>query len=91
MGETGRSDADDLMEGVKGRQAEQLQGGLEHRAPIEQTKGVLIAEDGIDAATAVERLRTAARSSRQPVTDLVRDLIAGWPCVSYFDGWAANT
>src|SRR5512132_2856662 len=79
-----------LMEGVKGRQAEQLQGGLEHRAPIEQTKGVLIAEDGIDAATAVERLRTAARSSRQPVTDLVRDLIAGWPCVSYFDGWAAT-
>jgi hypothetical protein len=25
------------------------------------------------------------------VTDLVRDLIAGWPCVSYFDGWAATT
>ena len=91
MGETGRSDTDDVMEGVKGRQVEQLQSGLEHRAPIEQTKGVLIAEDGIDAATAVERLRTAARSSRQPMTDLVRDLIAGWPCVSYFDGWAANT
>ena len=91
MGETGRSDTDDVMEGVKGRQVEQLQSGLEHRAPIEQTNGVLIAKDGIDAATAVERLRTAARSSRQPMTDLVRDLIAGWPCVSYFDGWAANT
>jgi hypothetical protein len=48
-------------------------------------QGVLIAEDGIDAATAVERLRTAARSSRQPVTDLVRDLIAGRSYVSYFD------
>ena len=79
MGETGRNDVDDAVEGVKGRQAEQLQGGLEHRAPIEQANGVLIAEDGIDAAVAVERLRTPARSSRQPVTDVVRDLIAGWP------------
>ena len=52
MGETGRSDTDDVMEGVKGRQVEQLQSGLEHRAPIEQANGVLIAEDGIDAATA---------------------------------------
>ena len=71
-------------------EAEQLQAVWSYRAPIEQANGVLIAEDGIDAATAVERLRTAARSSRQPMTDLVRDLIAG-PCVSYFDGRAANT
>lgn len=91
MGEAGRSDVDDVdgrRQGTAGRAAA---GGLEHRAPIEQANGILIAEDGIDAATAVERLRTAARSSRQPVTDLVRDLIAGRPCVSYFDGWAANT
>jgi hypothetical protein len=91
VGEAGRSDVDDVVEGVKGRQAEQLQAVWSTGRRSSRPKGVLIAEDGIDAATAVERLRTAARSSRQPVTDLVRDLITGRPCVSYFDGWAANT
>ena len=38
-----------------------------------------MARDDIDAATAFERLRSAARSSRRPLTDVVRDVIAGKP------------
>ena len=38
-----------------------------------------MARDDIDAATAFERLRSAARSSRRPLTEVVRDVIAGKP------------
>ena len=62
-----------------GRLAEQLQAALEHRSLIERAKGILMARDDIDAATAFERLRSAARSSRRPLTDVVRDAIAGKP------------
>jgi AmiR/NasT family two-component response regulator len=64
---------------AKGRLAEQLQAALEHRGLIERAKGILMARDDIDAATAFERLRSAARSSRRPLTDVVRDVIAGKP------------
>ena len=60
-----------------GRLAEQLQAALEHRGLIERAKGILMARDDIDAATAFERLRSAARSSRRPLAEVVREVIAG--------------
>jgi GAF domain-containing protein len=64
---------------VRGRQAAQLQTALDRRLLIEQAKGMLMAKEGIDAATAFERLRTAARSGQQRVVDVASDLIAGRP------------
>jgi len=64
---------------VQGRLAAQLQTALDHRMPIEQAKGILMAREGIDAATAFERLRTAARSTRRRVVDVAHDLITGRP------------
>ena len=64
---------------ARGRLAQQLQAALEHRSLIERAKGILMARDDIDSATAFERLRSAARSSRRPLTDVVRDVIAGRP------------
>jgi len=69
-----------------GRLAQQLQAALEHRGLIERAKGILMAKDDIDAATAFERLRSAARSSRRPLTDVVRDVIAGKPLPSRRNG-----
>lgn len=70
---------------VQGRLAAQLQTAFEHRMLIEQAKGILMAKEGIDAATAFECLRAAARSTRRPIVDVANDLIAGrrlpqpWP------------
>lgn len=47
-----------------------------HGAVIEQAKGALMEREGLDAATAYERLRTAARSSSRKVADVARDLLA---------------
>jgi GAF domain-containing protein len=62
---------------VKGRLAEQLQVALEHRICIEQAKGMLMAQEGIDAAAAFERLRSTARSSRRPVIDVANEVLSG--------------
>ena len=64
---------------LKGRLAEQLHAALTHSAVIEQGKGVLMERERLDAATAYERLRTAARSSNRKVADVARDLLAGAP------------
>ena len=64
---------------VKGRLAAQLQTALDRRTLVEQAKGMLMAKEGIDAATAFERLRTTARSSRRRMVDVANDLIAGRP------------
>jgi hypothetical protein len=64
---------------VQGKLAAQLQTALDHRTLIEQAKGMLMAKEGIDAATAFDRLRTAARSSRRRIVDVAHDLIAGRP------------
>jgi GAF domain-containing protein len=64
---------------LKGRLAEQLQVALAHGAVIEQAKGVLMEREGLDAATAYERLRAAARSSSRKVVDLARDVLGGGP------------
>jgi GAF domain-containing protein len=62
---------------VKGRLAAQLQTALDRRMLIEQAKGILMAKEGIDAATAFECLRAAARSTRRRMVDVAHDLIAG--------------
>jgi AmiR/NasT family two-component response regulator len=54
-----------------------LQAALEHRGLIERAKGILMARDDVDVATAFERLRSAARSSRRPLAEVVREVIAG--------------
>jgi len=64
---------------VKGRLAEQLQDALEHRWLIEQAKGVLMGRERVDAQTAFERLRGAARSSTRRLADVARDVTAGQP------------
>ena len=64
---------------VQGRLAEQLQAALEHRWLIEQAKGVLMGREDLDAQTAFERLRGAARSSTRRLADVARDVTAGQP------------
>ena len=64
---------------MNGRLAAQLQTALDHRMLIEQAKGILMAQEGIDAATAFERLRAVARSSRRRIVDVAHDLIVGRP------------
>jgi GAF domain-containing protein len=62
---------------VKGRLADQLQAALEHRWLIEQAKGVLMGRERLDAQTAFERLRGAARSSTRRLADVAKDVTAG--------------
>jgi GAF domain-containing protein len=64
---------------VKGRLAEQLQAALEHRWLIERAKGVIMGRERLDAQTAFERLREAARSSTRRLADVARDVTAGQP------------
>jgi GAF domain-containing protein len=67
---------------IKGRLANQLQAALEHRWLIEQAKGVLMGRGQIDAQTAFERLRGAARSSTRRLADVAKDVTAGQPLPS---------
>jgi GAF domain-containing protein len=67
---------------VKGRLADQLQAALEHRWLIEQAKGVLMGREDLDAQTAFERLRGAARSSTRRLADVAKDVTAGQPLPS---------
>jgi GAF domain-containing protein len=67
---------------VKGRLADQLQAALQHRWLIEQAKGVLMGREDLDAQTAFERLRGAARSSTRRLADVARDVTAGRPLPS---------
>jgi GAF domain-containing protein len=64
---------------VKGRLADQLQAALEHRWLIEQAKGVLMGRERLDAHTAFERLRGAARSSTRRLADVAKDVTDGQP------------
>ena len=64
---------------VKGRLADQLQAALAHRWLIEQAKGVLMGREDLDAQTAFERLRGAARSSTRRLADVAKDVTAGQP------------
>ena len=62
---------------VKGRLAEQLQTAFAHRTRIERAKGMVMVWEGIDDAAAFERLRTAARSSRRPLIEVVDEVLGG--------------
>jgi GAF domain-containing protein len=62
---------------VKGRLAEQLQTAFAHRTRIERAKGMVMLQEGIDDAAAFERLRSAARSSRRPLIDVVNEVLGG--------------
>jgi GAF domain-containing protein len=62
---------------VKGRLAEQLQTAFAHRTRIERAKGMLMLREGIDDAAAFERLRSAARSSRRPLIEVVDEVLGG--------------
>jgi hypothetical protein len=62
---------------LKGQLVDQLQTALTHRTLIEQAKGILMEREQIDAATAFERLRAAARSSSRKVADVAGDVLAG--------------
>jgi GAF domain-containing protein len=64
---------------VKGRLADQLQAALEHRWLIEQAKGVIMGREQLDAQTAFERLRGAARSSTRRLADVAKDVTDGQP------------
>ncbi len=67
---------------TQGRLARQLQVAFEQRIVIEQGKGVLMEREGVDAASAFERLRSVARSGRRTVVDVARDVLAGVPLPS---------
>ncbi len=62
---------------VKGRLADQLQAALEHRWLIEQAKGIVMAREQVDAQTAFERLRGAARFSTRRLADVAKDVTDG--------------
>jgi GAF domain-containing protein len=62
---------------VKGRLAERLQVAFDHRSRIERAKGMVMVWEGIDDAEAFERLRSAARSSRRPLIEVVDEVLGG--------------
>ena len=62
---------------VKGRLADQLQAALEHRWLIEQAKGIVMGREQVDAQTAFERLRGAARFSTRRLADVAKDVTDG--------------
>jgi GAF domain-containing protein len=64
---------------LQGRLVEQLQWALEHRIIIEQAKGVLMGREGLSADAAYQRIRSVARSSRRPVAEVARTVVAGGP------------
>ncbi|MGH9045058.1 MAG: ANTAR domain-containing protein [Acidimicrobiales bacterium] len=54
--------------------AKQLRNALHARVTIERAVGILMAVEQIDAATAFERLRRAARSGRRPVREVASEV-----------------
>ena len=56
--------------------ADALRAALENRAPIEQAKGIIMADHGVDADQAFALLRARSQNSNRRVRDLAADLIA---------------
>jgi ANTAR domain len=65
-----------------GRLADQLQAALAHRSLIEQAVEVLVDREGLDAPAALERLRTASRSSEWTPVQMARSVLGGAPLPS---------
>ncbi|MDN5771147.1 MAG: GAF and ANTAR domain-containing protein [Microlunatus sp.] len=59
-----------------GELAGQLQYALDYRVTIERAVGYLMAADGVDAVTAFNRLRRAARSQRTKIGEIAQQLLA---------------
>jgi GAF domain-containing protein len=59
-----------------GRTVEQLEHALEHRVTIERAVGVLMEREQIDAVTAFQRLRSAARTNRRRAAEVAAELLA---------------
>lgn len=59
--------------------SEQLQQALDRRVVIDRAVGVVMGRDGIDAVSAFNKLREAARSSQRRVADVAADLLAQIP------------
>ncbi len=59
-----------------GELADQLQYALDYRVSIERGVGYLMAREGIDAVTAFNRLRAAARSSRTRIGAVAEKLLS---------------
>lgn len=57
--------------------SQQLRNALDSRVAIEQAKGVIAARAGVSVTAAFEMLRSAARASQRPLTDLAADIVAG--------------
>jgi AmiR/NasT family two-component response regulator len=62
---------------LMGQLVEQLRWALEHGMLIEQAKGVLVGREGISTDAAYRRSRSVARSSRRPVAEVARTVVAG--------------
>jgi GAF domain-containing protein len=60
---------------VSGKAATQLQHALDSRSLIEQAKGVLMERRGLDQQAAFDLLRTQARSTRQRLDDVAREVV----------------
>ncbi|MEI2775433.1 MAG: GAF and ANTAR domain-containing protein [Tetrasphaera sp.] len=54
--------------------AEQLQTALDSRVVIEQAKGIIAERAGVDVATAFEQIRSRARSTRRPLTEVATEI-----------------
>ena len=57
--------------------ARQLQTALDSRVTIEQAKGVIAARAGVSMGAAFEMLRSAARASQRPLTEIAAEVVGG--------------
>jgi GAF domain-containing protein len=55
--------------------AGQLESALASRVAIEQAKGMVAEQDGVDVADAFQRLRAIARQQRRSLTDVAHDVV----------------
>ena len=56
--------------------ADALRAALSNRAPIEQAKGIIMGEHGIDAENAFQILRSQSQNTNRRVRDIANELIA---------------
>jgi GAF domain-containing protein len=66
-----------ILAHARSRVVDQLQYALDHRVVIERAIGMMMGRDGLDAVTAFNRLRQAARDSGRKVGDVAAGLLAG--------------
>ena len=62
---------------LQGQAAARLRHALDHRAAIEQAKGILMERRRVGERAAYDLLRGHARSTRRPLVEVARQVIAG--------------